>query len=72
MTNPNEPINSGTEYGNPQWKWGLTKREFFAAMAMQGFAQFGWTDDIERPGKIAIHSIALADAIIYQLNKGPK
>jgi hypothetical protein len=34
-TNPNEPINM-VEYNNNYISTGLTKREYFAAMAMQG------------------------------------
>lgn len=49
-------------------KGGLTKREYFAAMAMQGLA--GYVDDDQyKPAVIASTSVQLADALIEALNK---
>lgn len=44
---------------------GLTKREYFAAMAMQGLS-VDWTRENE---KIAVHAVLIADALIAELNK---
>lgn len=71
MTNPSDPINSGTEYGNPQWKWGLTKREYFAAMAMNGLLQRHNAWDLKAVDA-AWNGILYADALIAELNKDPK
>ena len=45
---------------------GLTKREYFAAKAMQGFIRFheGYSD-----GTIAEFSVRMADQLIQELNK---
>lgn len=54
---------------------GLTKREYFAAMAMQGFCANPETNrplnDKDEDLKIALSrvSVKLADALIEQLNK---
>ena len=54
-------------YGYPEEYMGLTKREYFAAMAMQGFASIEVTD---MPFKsIAQDSVRMADALITELNK---
>lgn len=46
---------------------GLTKREFFAAMAMQGFCS---TSELDQTGaKIAMWSVSQADLLIKELNK---
>lgn len=59
MTTANEPI-TGIEGVCD----GLTKREYFAAMAMQGLAiQPGYTSDI------AARAVAFADHLIIALNK---
>lgn len=72
-TNPNEPINlglieerddTGALMYAPQFFLGLTKREYFAAMAMQGMASL----DIDLKDKVEA-SVQLADALIKELNK---
>jgi len=45
-------------------QYGLTKREYFAAMAMQGMLS-----DPERYGAIAKWAVKFADALIEELNK---
>ena len=49
---------------------GLTKREYFAAMAMQGLCQgyFDKQNDI-RPAEIAEASVFIADALLNELEK---
>ena len=50
-----------------RYKEGLTKREYFAAMAMQGItSRIGW--DAEDAAK---HAVNCADALINALNKIP-
>lgn len=64
-TKPNEPINI-VEYNNNYISTGLTKREYFAAMAMQGLlTKFG--NDYEL--QIAKDAIYWADTLIEELNK---
>lgn len=91
ITNGNDPIhevknaNGTTMAGNfdtNEWRnatnpfLGLTKREYFAAMAMQGlFANPEYVKvlrNISEPGRhqsIAETSVAAADALITSLNK---
>ena len=66
-TNPNEPINM-VEYNNNYISTGLTKREYFAAMAMQGIIanKDGLDIKIER---IVESAVDTADALIEELNK---
>jgi hypothetical protein len=70
-TKPNDPIN--VLYDEPnvhQDNGGLTKREYFAAMAMQGFIAAN-REYINAPtaGFIAALSCELSDALIEKLNK---
>lgn len=52
-----------------QGSYGLTKREYFAAMAMQGICA-NPTTEIKPYGKeIAVEAVLIADALIEQLNK---
>ena len=44
---------------------GLTKREYFAAMAMQGILASGSKQSVEQDAELALES---ADALINQLN----
>ena len=55
-------------YGS-KWQLGLTKREYFAALALQGFASkrdHTIDDDYIRTARA---SIKLADALLAQLDK---
>lgn len=65
MTQPNESAfarpSSSTSHQD-----GLTKREYFASMAMQGFLSEGEVSEIKT---IAVLSVQMADALIEQLNK---
>ncbi|MFT3994763.1 MAG: hypothetical protein QM660_10675 [Dysgonomonas sp.] len=45
---------------------GLTKRELFAAMAMQGYI----TDPNSTPSRAAVFAVKCADALLAELNKG--
>ena len=66
-TKPNEPIHT-IEYNNNYISNGLTKREYFAAMAMQGIItnKDGLDIKIER---IAESAVDMADTLIEELNK---
>ena len=64
-THGDSPINT-IEYNNNYISTGLTKREYFAAMAMQGFLSCNTHDSIEDDVKYAVKS---ADALIDELNK---
>jgi hypothetical protein len=64
-TKPNEPINI-VEYNNNYTSTGFTKREYFAAMALQGLlAKFGSDNQVQ----ITKDAIYWADALIDELNK---
>jgi len=78
MTNPNDPafpklpLNQGDQgISYP----GLTKREYFAGLAMQGCAIWDalmHKNDVVHAGKVrdvAMGAVALADALIAELNK---
>lgn len=65
MTKPDDPINISFKPLGENANTGLTKREYFAAMAMQGMAsldEFGIKPT-------AIISVELADELIKQLNR---
>ena len=66
-TKPNEPIIT-LEYNNDYTSMGLTKREYFAAIAMQGIIsnKDGLDIKIER---IVESAVDTADALIEELNK---
>lgn len=66
MINPNDPA-----FPNKfNFKDGLTKREFFAGMAMQGMTAFHESVlRIETSTSLAVRAIGLADALIEKLNK---
>lgn len=50
---------------------GLSKREYFAAMALQGIISTADDSKITtiNPGKVARSALQLADALIKELNK---
>jgi hypothetical protein len=54
-----------------QWNWtGLTKREYFAAMAMQGFlASYAGELNSPKPENVAEKSCEYADELIKALNE---
>lgn len=67
MTNPNEPITGG--FWANSWHEGLTKREYFAAMAMQGiFAGNQYTVRTDFPERCQ-KAVEIADALIKELSK---
>lgn len=88
MTNGNAPINpvmnaDGTNMnpGNDTQQWieqvqpfiGLSKREYFSAMAMQGMCA---NSEIQRATSVTIQglvieAVAYADELINELNKQP-
>lgn len=63
-TKANEPINT-IEYNNNYISTGLTKREYFAAMAMQGLL----ANDSGLITSKARDAVKAADALIEELNK---
>lgn len=73
MTNGNDCFAPTVEQTGDATRWntysGLTKREYFAAMAMQGLCsdnQGIWSN-----AEIAEYSVRHADALINELNKQP-
>jgi hypothetical protein len=79
-TNPNEPLNCNNgngfwrEVNNVNFGSGLTKREYFAAIAMQGFLSNSYNDGHSKPyslanySEIATLSVKQADSLIAALN----
>ena len=63
-TKPNEPINT-IEYNNNYISTGLTKREYFAAMALQGLL----ANDSGLITSKARDAVKAAEALIEILNK---
>lgn len=74
MTNGNDSIHAIVEStdgstGRMQCvEFGLTKREYFAAMAMQGYTSAGSTG-MPNAEDLASYAVQLADALINKLNK---
>ena len=67
-TNPNDSVHNSEQA--PQD--GLKKREYFAAMAMQGLgAEFQTSEShsIDIAERLAIRAVNMADALINELNK---
>jgi hypothetical protein len=64
---PNEPIHT-IEYNNNYISNGLTKREYFAVMALQGIIANKDGLDIEIK-RIVESAVDTADALIEELNK---
>lgn len=72
-TEPNEPIGFGSYEAVESARGiseGLTKREYFAAMAMQGLCASGANDfNCDHVKHIANIAVTQADALINALNK---
>jgi hypothetical protein len=72
MTNAHDPINAVVDQNGDASFGGLTKREYFAAMAMQGLA--GSFAELGRSHSqiIAKCAVEISDALIEALNKTPQ
>ena len=70
MTNANDPT---SPTGQNQSGTGLTKREYFAAMAMQGLCANYLRENVTGwgIGDYAIEAVELADSLIMALNLTP-
>lgn len=66
-TNPNDTVSPVNENHLATWGTGLTKREHFAAMAMQGILS-GATKELAFVD-IGVQSVSIANALIAELNK---
>ena len=67
---PNDMAFARPEASGIEAQSGLTKREYFAALAMQGFSANGNDDLAIKPAKlIASWAVEQADALIAELNK---
>lgn len=64
MTDGNDMAYPASDKYNLIAELGLTKREYFAAMAMQSFAKLNENFDA-----CAFNSVKYADALINELNK---
>lgn len=67
MGNPNDPA-----YPSREYFCGLTKRELFAAMAMQGFAACQGVFEEWLPKQTAQQAVCIADALLSELAKPTK
>lgn len=68
MTKAHAPINPIPDLNNHPSDWyGLTKREYFAAMAMQGLLSDA--DNCGNLSDIVFDAVKMADMLIEQLNK---
>lgn len=68
----NEPITPLQFEGHPSYEIGLTIRQQFAAMAMQGILSSWDTQSFPTPGSIqdvVKKAVFTADALIIELNK---
>ena len=74
-TKPNDggpafPTQNEAQIGPTTWHFtGLTKRELFAAMAMQGLCSNSRYGDFGVRG-IQVESVEIADALLAELEKG--
>jgi hypothetical protein len=69
MIKGNEPINSIPDLNNHPSSWyGLTKREYFSAMAMQGLSS-NLAGSLMNKDTVSYLSVKYADALIAELNK---
>jgi len=75
MKNGNKPTNpctireipKGSPLGGVDIDYhGLTKREYFAGLAMQGMLSQGWNSEVQSCAAIAV---MLADALLKELDK---
>lgn len=71
-TRPNDAAHASTEWcidtGEPNYNNpGLTKREYFAAMAMQGAVASNYV--FHSPQELAQYAVSTADTLIAELNK---
>lgn len=64
---PAFPPKTGSEYASPGAR-GLTKREYFAALALQGILANDTEEVYANPALAAIH---FADALLNSLGEGP-
>lgn len=73
--NREQSIYNGNEPANPienhtAYRGGLTKREYFAGLAMQGYCGGEYTGQSGMPTEsIAEWSVEMADALLIQLRK---
>lgn len=66
------PLIDTTGTGGPYLNLGLTKREYFAGLAMQGMLA-SWPKDARlKPDTTAERATLFADALIAALNKEPQ
>ena len=70
MTNPNDPaFPEDRESHLPDGGCGLSKREYFAAMAMQARVIWDEPRNARKLESIAVDSVKLAETLIAELNK---
>lgn len=70
MNNADRPAFPADTDRLPSGAYGLTKREYFAALAMQGLlAGSNWPGVVIGPCQIADHAVEFADALLAELDK---
>ena len=60
-----------TAVGGQRMRGGLSKREYFAAMAMQGMLASGISERNSGPVSLAMSAVEQADALLAELEKKP-
>jgi hypothetical protein len=73
MSNGNDmafPVLDKSQTPNDTTQLGLTKREYFAAMAMHGFIASFVGDASPQPARTAEAAAAYADALLQRLESG--
>lgn len=66
MTNKDDAVYPSNHDDNFAPEYGLTKREYFAAMAMQGFCSTG---NYANGKDVAYDAVRAADALLEELSK---
>lgn len=68
-TNPNDPATAGNEYDHGQFNPGLTKREHYAGLALQGLLANPKHLEWGTRAWLANISVYMADELILALNR---
>lgn len=66
---PASPTTMEGAHGSTINTFGLTKREYFAAKAMQGLCGMKPTNDERDINKLTVLAVKIADALLTQLSK---
>lgn len=71
MTNKHNGNESAFPLQEPPYMVGLTKREYFAGLAMQGMITARWNERLMEADALAGLAVKHADALLLALEKSP-